>query len=155
MAPCFNRKQRRVEEWEMTELDINIGKRLQTARKALGFKSARSFARKHGIPESTYSQHETGKRALNPSTMLTYCGRLNIEPSWLVTGTANTAAPVSHTLTNMPLLRSILKKELSHLISPHLRDGIDGVLNRSFNIHQATIAKQAQKAEAEELEPVT
>lgn len=70
----------------MAELDIQIGKRLQIARKSLGFKSARSFARKHGIPESTYSQHETGKRSLNPTTMLTYCERLNVNPGWLITG---------------------------------------------------------------------
>ncbi len=73
----------------MAELDILIGKRLQQARKALGFKSARSFARKHEIPESTYSQHETGKRSLNPTTMLGYCERLNIHPGWLMLGTTH------------------------------------------------------------------
>ncbi len=72
----------------MAELDILIGKRLQQARKALGFKSARSFARKHAIPESTYSQHETGKRSLNPTILLSYCERLNIHPGWLILGTA-------------------------------------------------------------------
>ncbi len=70
----------------MAELDLLIGKRLQTARRALGFKSARSFARKHGIPESTYSQHETGKRSLNPTILVSYCERLKITPGWLITG---------------------------------------------------------------------
>ena len=75
----------------MAELDLLIGKRLQMARRALGFKSARSFARKHGIPESTYSQHETGKRSLNPTTLVAYCDRLKIDPGWLICG--NTKLP--------------------------------------------------------------
>lgn len=70
----------------MTEQDQQIGKRLRMARKASGYKSARAFATKHDIPESTYSQHETGKRSLNPELMILYSDRLGISPGWLLTG---------------------------------------------------------------------
>lgn len=63
-----------------------IGRRLRLARKACGYKSARAFATKYNIPESTYSQHETGKRALGPELLIFYSQCLGIEPGWLLTG---------------------------------------------------------------------
>jgi len=70
----------------MSDLDQEIGKRLRVARKSRGYKSARTFAIEQQIPESTYSQHETGKRSLSPETTLRYCACLGIEPGWLLTG---------------------------------------------------------------------
>lgn len=70
----------------MSNLDQEIGKRLRKARKSRGYKSARIFAIEQQIPESTYSQHETGKRSLSPETVLRYCACLGIEPGWLLTG---------------------------------------------------------------------
>jgi len=70
----------------MSDLDQEIGKRLRKARKSRGYKSARLFAIERSIPESTYSQHETGKRSLSPETVLRYCSCLGIEPGWLLTG---------------------------------------------------------------------
>ncbi len=67
-------------------LDEAIGKRLQKARKSKGFSSARSFARQYKIPESTYSQHENGKRSLNPKTLLFYAECFEVDPTWLLTG---------------------------------------------------------------------
>ena len=110
----------------MTELDIQIGKRLQQARKALGFRSARSFARQHGIPESTYSQHETGKRSLNPTTMVGYCERLSIHPGWLVTG--KEAA-----INDLSQLRAILQNELRQYVKPDMHNQIDGIISVCLN----------------------
>ncbi len=70
----------------MSDLDQEIGKRLREARKLQGFRSARAFAIKLKIPESTYSQHETGKRSLNPKIVLHYCECLQIDPGWLLSG---------------------------------------------------------------------
>ena len=106
----------------MTELDVMIGKRLQTARKALGFKSARSFARQHGIPESTYSQHETGKRSLNPTTMVAYCDRLKIKPGWLVTGDESGNVDLN-------ALQATLLTEISKIVQPELHANLNVILN--------------------------
>ena len=76
----------------MFDLDQEIGSRLRQARKTCGYRSARAFAKEQEIPESTYSQHETGKRSLNPETLLRYCGCLGIEPNWLLTGCDNLVA---------------------------------------------------------------
>jgi len=70
----------------MSLLDQEIGNRLRGARKSFGCRSAREFAIKHGIPESTYSQHETGKRSLSPDTLMRYCKWLDIDPGWLLSG---------------------------------------------------------------------
>lgn len=70
----------------MSNLDQEIGKRLRRARKESGFKSARSFAIEQKIPESTYSQHETGKRSLSPEIVLRYCEAMNVDPGWLLSG---------------------------------------------------------------------
>ena len=70
----------------MSKLTEQIGLRLRAARRAAKFKSARIFAAQHNIPESTYSQHETGKRALNPDMLLRYSELLDMNPGWLLTG---------------------------------------------------------------------
>lgn len=107
----------------MAELDLLIGKRLQTARKALGFKSARSFARQHGIPESTYSQHETGKRSLNPTTMVAYCERLNVTPGWLITGEDATTLDASN-------LQQRLHDKLNHLLNAEQLNALKSALGQ-------------------------
>lgn len=70
----------------MSKISEQIGLRLRAARRAASFKSARTFATQHKIPESTYSQHETGKRSLNPDMLLRYSELLDIDPGWLLTG---------------------------------------------------------------------
>lgn len=120
----------------MSELDVLIGKRLQKARKALGFKSARSFAREHGIPESTYSQHETGKRSLNPLTLTSYCQKLSITPGWLITGDQHGAA------LNKSLLKSVLKKELYTVLVPNAQSQFDEIIKLCLTAYEQTIANQ-------------
>ncbi|MCK4608365.1 MAG: helix-turn-helix transcriptional regulator [Gammaproteobacteria bacterium] len=70
----------------MNRLAEKIGLRLRAARRANNFRSARGFALHHNIPESTYSQHETGQRSLRPEIMLHYSELLNVSPNWLLTG---------------------------------------------------------------------
>lgn len=70
----------------MSGLDQEIGKRLRKARKLRGYKSARAFAIEQKIPESTYSQHETGKRSLSPEIVLRYSECLKVGPGWLLSG---------------------------------------------------------------------
>ena len=60
--------------------------RLRAARKAAGFKTEKSFARKYHIPITTYSQHETGKRKMMPEVIMDYSLKLEINPGWLLTG---------------------------------------------------------------------
>lgn len=130
----------------ITELDIQIGRRLQVARKILGFKSARSFARHHNIPESTYSQHETGKRSLNPNTLLTYATHLNISPGWIISGEKK-SRKVENSL-NLPLLRSILKKELFGLLQPNAQHHFNKVIDFCIESY-ANAAKKQEKPELE------
>lgn len=81
-----SRQKQPITRDNMSDLDREIGKRLRSARKSQGYKSARVFALERSLPESTYSQHETGKRSLSPATVLRYCEWLGIEPGWLLTG---------------------------------------------------------------------
>lgn len=108
-----------------TELDELIGKRLKAARRLLGFKSARAFSRHHHIPNSTYFQHETGKRSLNPSMLLTYATHLNVTPDWIISGDQNNN---TETAINLPLLRLILKKEVYALLQPNPQYHFDKVI---------------------------
>lgn len=121
----------------MTELDVMIGKRLQAARKALGFKSARSFARQHGIPESTYSQHETGKRSLNPTTMIAYCERLKIKPGWLITG--DEASKI-----DLDALHGTLVTEIGKIVQPELHANLNSILNHYLGKQET--AREVQSA---------
>ncbi|NQY42567.1 MAG: helix-turn-helix transcriptional regulator [Legionellales bacterium] len=64
----------------------SICKRLKESRIKRGFLSARSFANHHKIPDSTYTQHESGKRKMSINTLIDYCNLLMIDPLWLMTG---------------------------------------------------------------------
>ncbi|PHQ81423.1 MAG: hypothetical protein COB66_02330 [Coxiella sp. (in: Bacteria)] len=131
----------------MTEVDLLIGKRLQTARRALGFKSARSFARKHGIPESTYSQHETGKRSLNPTTLVAYCDRLKIEPGWLISGDTHTKEMDADTPTaDLRLLQSILQKELFKLVHPNAQSQFNHVMAACIDAYKRALQQKQASA---------
>ena len=51
--------------------------RLQEIRKERGWKSARAFAEHIGMPVSTYTNYEQGKRMLMFDTAITLCNALN------------------------------------------------------------------------------
>jgi hypothetical protein len=102
----------------MNKLSEQIGLRLRSARRAANFKSARSFAFQNNIPESTYSQHETGKRSLSPEMLLRYSDLLNINIGWLLTGKGGSSIYQEQTKEGM--------------ISPeiqNLKDYLDGSVN--------------------------
>lgn len=70
---------------DMKCLTEAIAARLSAARR-VRYDSARSFAKEFNLPESTYSQHETGKRALSVNALMEYSDRLNVDPGWMLTG---------------------------------------------------------------------
>ena len=65
---------------------IRFGARLRAARKAAGFKTSLSFTRKYKIPQSTYSQHESGTRNPDEQTMKNYSKCLGVHYEWLNNG---------------------------------------------------------------------
>lgn len=60
--------------------------RLQAAREAFGFSSARSAAQAFGWKESTYGAHENGQNGFNPETARKYARAFNVSAAWLLTG---------------------------------------------------------------------
>lgn len=66
------------------------GERLQTARLAAGFRSARAAANAMGIPVSTYGAHERaetpGARDFGPDEAARYARRFRVSPEYLLTG---------------------------------------------------------------------
>lgn len=64
----------------------DLGKRLQAARIAAGFKTARQFADKHRSNPSTLTRHESGERGFNRSTARHYAQEFGVSLAWLLTG---------------------------------------------------------------------
>lgn len=61
-------------------------RRLRHARAVAGFRTAKEFAERHGIPQSTYALHETGARGLKPEIAERYGALLRVSAGWLLTG---------------------------------------------------------------------
>lgn len=97
----------------MHHIDKEIGLRLKIARKAANHKTALAFANSAGIPKSTYSQHENGKRSLTADQIMHYSNLLSIEPSWLLTGLGH-PCPLSNDKT---MRKEFIDKEISLLQS--------------------------------------
>lgn len=70
----------------MGKVDKNIANRLKLARVEAGYKTAREFSGKHGIPDSTYSTHEAGTRGIPRDTLLLYEKALGKNRGYLLTG---------------------------------------------------------------------
>lgn len=70
----------------MNDFSKNISVRLKLARTVSGFKTAKEFTQKHNISPSTYSQHETFKRAMSIENITQYASMMNVDPIWLITG---------------------------------------------------------------------
>lgn len=77
----------------MLNLIEQIGARLKIARIASGYRTAKDFAEEHNISNSTYSQHETGKRQINIDTLVKYAELISVNPSWLVSGKGPVCPP--------------------------------------------------------------
>src|SRR5580692_4644305 len=65
---------------------IRLSARLRAARKAAGFKTSKSFIKKHKIPASTYSQHESGTRTPDDDTLKSYSKIFSVNFDWLTNG---------------------------------------------------------------------
>ncbi len=63
-----------------------VGRRLKEARKAAGYKTAKEFAERNGIPQPTYAMHELGTRGLKQNRAIEYARLLNVTLEWLLTG---------------------------------------------------------------------
>jgi transcriptional regulator with XRE-family HTH domain len=101
----------------MNQLDLaqEIGKRLRAARKAAGYRSATALSAAKHIPMSTYSQHESGKRALNADTLFYYGDLFGISAGWLLTGEGE---PYAAHIENADTKTSILSEELFDVANP-------------------------------------
>jgi transcriptional regulator with XRE-family HTH domain len=64
----------------------DIAKRLNTARKVAGYKTAKAFININKIPKTTYSQHERGDRGIKEDVLKKYAKLLNVNHKWLATG---------------------------------------------------------------------
>lgn len=106
-------------EMKKNTLASQIGKRLRVARKAAGFKTAKSFALKYGIAAVTYSQHETGKRSLGIDVLIKYCNILNVKSNWLISGKG---CPF---FKNGKFTEEVLKDELKYQIYDYGNDIIE------------------------------
>ncbi len=62
--------------------------RLKWARLHKGYTTAKHFADTHDVPQSTYANHEMGKRELRLKVAERYALFLDIDPIWLLTGDA-------------------------------------------------------------------
>jgi len=120
----------------MTEFG-NIGMRLKKARMAAGFKSAREFCDKYGIPSSTYSLHETGGRSLKQKIAKKYADYLGVNIAWLLTGVGSpyneNHADEKNTLSHNEYIE-LLKYQGNDFVQNSLRDkteilnGVDPLL---------------------------
>src|SRR5438128_2280233 len=65
---------------------IRLGARLRAARKAAGFNTSKAFLKKHKVPASTYSQHESGARIPDDTILEFYGKTFGVNIDWLKTG---------------------------------------------------------------------
>lgn len=63
-----------------------VAGRLKLARIAAGYRTAKSFAEKHQIPQPTYALHESGKRDLTNKVAERYAQLLGVTIEWLLFG---------------------------------------------------------------------
>lgn len=65
---------------------IRVGARLRASRKAAGFKTSKEFIKKHKVPASTYSQHESGARTPDDEALRFYSKIFGVNFDWLAEG---------------------------------------------------------------------
>src|SRR5688500_17256876 len=63
-----------------------VALRLQTARRAAGYRSAREACVSHGWSEPRYRAHEAGTRLPGPDSLATYAAAFQVRQNWLVDG---------------------------------------------------------------------
>ena len=69
----------------MTDLDVEIGRRLAEARKNAGL-SQDELARRLRCAQAQISHWESGQRTLNVGWLMKLVEELGVDPAWLLTG---------------------------------------------------------------------
>jgi transcriptional regulator with XRE-family HTH domain len=124
---------------------IRLGARLRAARKAANFKTSKEFSKKHNVPESTYSQHESGSRQPNDDTLKLYSHAFGVNFNWLKSGKGQPYNLTSNTRKNTMAEELIDLKPLksnSQIINSEVLATILQGLFKSFSI---TIPKNSIK----------
>lgn len=142
-----------------------IATRLRAVRKEAGFKTEKSFAQRYGIPLTTYSQHETGKRKMTVETLVDYCMKLNANVGWVLTGAGEPwekqqiekpciaiQAYASHDLPkeNLAMLKQVFLSSQSFLGNDNL--SFSEWVDRCFEI--GVILSSVQKINDEKIEQI-
>ena len=88
-----------AKEAEKKEINIQIGKRLQTARENSGY-TQEVFAETLDVGVEHYRKIESGVYGLQPEKMLILYEKYRIEPTYLVTGDTNHKVDIELFLAN-------------------------------------------------------
>jgi phage repressor protein C with HTH and peptisase S24 domain len=70
----------------MAEIRETPAMRLKLARVVAGYKTAKAFSDKFGVPQPTYSMHESGERSILGEVAQKYAGWLGVRVVWLERG---------------------------------------------------------------------
>jgi DNA-binding XRE family transcriptional regulator len=74
----------------MSDIDVVVdtsrARRLKEARENMGYPSAAAAARQLNIPESTYREHENGRRPIGIDEAVMYSREFRVTLTWLATG---------------------------------------------------------------------
>jgi transcriptional regulator with XRE-family HTH domain len=76
--------------------------RLKAARIAAGFDTAHAAAKFMGVGQPTYSRHETGVRAIDPTTAVDYARHFGVTPEHLLFGAAGAVGGQPDATTKAP-----------------------------------------------------
>lgn len=125
--------------------EIRLGARLRAARKAAGFSTAKSFLKRHKVPASTYSQHESGARTPDEETLKFYGKIFGVNINWLQNGEGQPFNKINLTQKN------ILNEELIDLkhwkpdSSTINQEILNTILTELISIHNAPLSSRQTK----------
>ena len=129
-------------------MNLTLPQRLRAARRSAGYKSAKAFITAHGIPGSTYSQHETGARNIDANTLKEYAKLFDVNYKWLAGGEGSVKKNKSDETrakafaTELLDLNTVIKT--APLISEKLLSAVlEGLVKTSKKINAKTLANAA------------
>ena|GEM_PF-6460817 len=129
-----------------------ISDRLKKARTIRGYKSARAFANENKISESTYTQHESFKRKISISTLISYAMTLKVNPEWLLQGSGSFEINEGLDVTNMTAKKYNIYKlfDILKMTTSKIKDGEikseEGLYNVVNKVYENTENKDSSKA---------
>jgi transcriptional regulator with XRE-family HTH domain len=133
----------------MTKM-IRLGARLRAARKAAGFNTSKEFLKKHKIPASTYSQHESGARIPDDDALHFYSKVFDVNFEWLKNGKGLPYKKIS------PNKANIMDEELINLSSDKQHQSafnqelMTDILGRLISAHTSELSTNTVKSIAKE-----